>query len=79
MALKIAVIGTGYGIGNGSAFGTGLGRGVANETGHLPERTSDSIFAVIAEEAGLIVAAPACARRIAAGLSSSPRGEPRTD
>ena len=39
-------------IGNGGLFGTGLGRGVANQTGYLPERESDSIFAVIAEEAG---------------------------
>jgi rod shape determining protein RodA len=41
-------------IGNGGALGTGLGRGVANETGILPERESDSIFAVIAEEGGLV-------------------------
>ena len=40
-------------IGNGGLFGTGLGRGVANEAGHLPERDCDSIFAVVAEEAGL--------------------------
>ena len=39
-------------IGNGGLFGRGLGEGVANETGILPERDSDSIFAVIAEEAG---------------------------
>lgn len=39
-------------IGNGGLFGRGLGRGIANQTGHLPERDSDSIFAVIAEEAG---------------------------
>ncbi len=39
-------------IGNGGWFGTGLGRGVANEAGHLPERESDSIFAVVAEELG---------------------------
>ena len=39
-------------IGNGGMWGTGLGRGVANEAGHLPERESDSIFAVIAEEGG---------------------------
>ena len=39
-------------IGNGFLFGTGLGRGVANEAGHLPERDCDSIFAVIAEETG---------------------------
>jgi len=40
------------GIGNGGFLGTGLGLGVANEAGHLPERESDSIFAVIAEEGG---------------------------
>lgn len=40
-------------IGNGGWFGRGLGKGVANSTGHLPERESDSIFAVIAEETGL--------------------------
>ena len=39
-------------IGNGGLFGTGLGRGVANEAAHLPERDCDSIFAVIAEETG---------------------------
>jgi rod shape determining protein RodA len=39
-------------IGNGGFFGTGLGRGVANQTGYLPERTSDSVFAVVAEESG---------------------------
>jgi rod shape determining protein RodA len=44
-------------IGNGGVFGTGLGRGVANRTGYLPERESDSIFAVVAEEAGYIGAA----------------------
>jgi rod shape determining protein RodA len=41
-------------IGNGGLTGKGLGRGVANETGHLPERGSDSIFAVIAEEGGFL-------------------------
>ena len=41
-------------IGNGEVWGTGLGRGVANEAGHLPERESDSIFAVIAEETGFV-------------------------
>lgn len=41
-------------IGNGGLTGTGLGGGVANEAGHLPERDSDSIFAVVAEEAGFI-------------------------
>jgi rod shape determining protein RodA len=39
-------------IGNGGLEGRGRGKGVANEAGHLPERDSDSIFAVIAEEAG---------------------------
>jgi len=41
-------------IGNGGLLGTGLGHGVANEAGHLPERDSDSIFAVIAEEGGFL-------------------------
>jgi rod shape determining protein RodA len=41
-------------IGNGGLRGRGLGRGVANEAGHLPERDCDSIFAVIAEEGGFI-------------------------
>jgi rod shape determining protein RodA len=41
-------------IGNGGWFGTGLGAGVANEAAHLPERSCDSIFAVIAEEAGFV-------------------------
>jgi len=41
-------------IGNGGLYGTGLGKGVANEAGHLPERESDSIFAVVAEEGGLV-------------------------
>ncbi|MCP3916769.1 MAG: rod shape-determining protein RodA [bacterium] len=40
--------------GNGGFYGRGLGEGVANETGFLPERDSDSIFAVIAEEAGFL-------------------------
>jgi rod shape determining protein RodA len=39
-------------IGNGGFLGTGLGEGVANQAGHLPERNCDSIFAVIAEEGG---------------------------
>ena len=34
--------------------GVGVGGGVANEAGHLPERSSDSIFAVIAEEGGFL-------------------------
>ena len=41
-------------IGNGGLIGTGLGRGVANVAGHLPERESDSMFAVIAEESGFL-------------------------
>lgn len=41
-------------IGNGSVFGTGIGRGVANEAGHLPERDCDSIIAVAAEEIGFV-------------------------
>ncbi|HIG11172.1 MAG: FtsW/RodA/SpoVE family cell cycle protein [bacterium] len=40
--------------GNGGLFGTGLGQGIANETGILPERESDSVFAVIAEESGFV-------------------------
>ncbi len=43
-------------IGHGGWFGTGLGAGVANEAGHLPERDCDSIFAVAAEEAGFVAA-----------------------
>jgi rod shape determining protein RodA len=41
-------------IGNGGPGGTGLGRGVANEAAHLPERDCDSIFAVVAEETGFV-------------------------
>jgi rod shape determining protein RodA len=41
-------------IGNGGWSGTGLGQGVANEAAHLPERDCDSIFSVIAEEAGFL-------------------------
>ncbi len=41
-------------IGNGGLTGTGLGGGVANEAGHLPERDCDSIFAVVAEEGGFL-------------------------
>jgi rod shape determining protein RodA len=41
-------------IGRGSLFGRGLGQGISTQTGHLPERESDSIFAVIAEETGLL-------------------------
>lgn len=39
-------------IGNGGLFGRGIGDGIANETGRLPERDCDSVFAVIAEESG---------------------------
>ncbi|MFN0243437.1 MAG: FtsW/RodA/SpoVE family cell cycle protein [Planctomycetota bacterium] len=39
-------------VGNGGLFGTGLGQGIANQGGYLPERDCDSIFAVVAEEAG---------------------------
>ena len=41
-------------MGNGWLFGTGIGRGVANEAGHLPERDCDSIIAVAAEEIGFL-------------------------
>ncbi len=41
-------------IGNGGLLGAGLGKGVANQAAHLPERESDSIFAVLAEELGLL-------------------------
>lgn len=41
-------------IGNGAMFGAGIGAGVANETGYLPERDCDSIFAVVAEETGWV-------------------------
>lgn len=44
-------------IGNGGLYGRGIGEGVANETGLLPERDCDSIFAVIAEEGGFVGAA----------------------
>lgn len=39
-------------IGNGGMTGRGLGQGIANQAGILPERESDSIIAVIAEEGG---------------------------
>jgi rod shape determining protein RodA len=39
-------------IGNGGLLGKGLGDGVANQAGYLPERQCDSVFAVVAEEAG---------------------------
>jgi len=41
-------------IGQGGWRGRGLGRGIANEAGVLPERESDSVFAVIAGETGLV-------------------------
>jgi rod shape determining protein RodA len=41
-------------IGNGGLSGTGIGQGIASTAGHLPERESDSIFCVIAEEAGFV-------------------------
>jgi rod shape determining protein RodA len=41
-------------IGNGGWLGRGLGRGVANQAGHLPERDCDSMFAVMAEESGFL-------------------------
>ncbi|MCB9916141.1 MAG: FtsW/RodA/SpoVE family cell cycle protein [Planctomycetes bacterium] len=40
--------------GNGGLLGTGLGKGIANATGILPERESDSVFSVVAEEAGFV-------------------------
>lgn len=39
-------------IGNGGWWGTGLGAGVGNEAGLVPERSCDSVFAIVAEEAG---------------------------
>jgi rod shape determining protein RodA len=41
-------------IGNGGLGGTGLGEGVASRAAHLPERESDSIFCVVAEEFGFL-------------------------
>ena len=41
-------------IGNGGLTGTGLGEGVASRAAHLPERESDSIFCVAAEEFGFV-------------------------
>jgi rod shape determining protein RodA len=41
-------------IGNGGLEGTGVGEGLASRAGFLPERESDSIFAVVAEEGGFI-------------------------
>jgi len=40
-------------IGSGGLFGKGLGRGVC-KYGHLPEDTTDFIFAIIGEEMGLV-------------------------
>jgi cell division protein FtsW len=40
-------------IGSGGLFGKGLGRGVC-KYGHLPEDTTDFIFAIIGEETGFI-------------------------
>jgi cell division protein FtsW len=40
-------------IGSGGLFGKGLGRGVC-KYGHLPEDTTDFIFAIIGEEAGFV-------------------------
>lgn len=44
-------------IGQGGWRGQGLGRGIGNEAGILPERESDSVFAVVAGETGLVGAA----------------------
>jgi len=44
-------------IGNGGLLGTGIGDGVANRTGILPERDCDSVFAVVAEELGWLLTA----------------------
>jgi len=41
-------------IGNGGLMGTGLGEGVANRAGYLPERDSDSVLAVVLEEVGFL-------------------------
>lgn len=41
-------------IGNGGTTGTGLGEGLASRAGYLPERESDSIFCVVAEEGGFV-------------------------
>ena len=42
-----------YAISSGGAWGTGLGNGVL-KYGHLPEDTSDFIFAIICEEMGFV-------------------------
>lgn len=41
-------------VGQGGWRGQGLGRGIGNEAGILPERESDSVFAVIAGETGMV-------------------------
>lgn len=41
-------------VGNGGTRGTGLGEGLASRAGYLPERESDSIFCVVAEEGGFV-------------------------
>lgn len=41
-------------IGNGGLLGTGLGQGVTSTGAYLPERESDSIVCVLAEEAGWV-------------------------
>jgi rod shape determining protein RodA len=41
-------------MGNGGWSGTGLGQGVANGARTLPERDSDSVFAVMGEELGFL-------------------------
>jgi rod shape determining protein RodA len=41
-------------LGNGGWTGTGLGQGVANGARTLPERDSDSVFAVMGEELGFL-------------------------
>jgi rod shape determining protein RodA len=52
-------------IGDGGMQGRGLGMGIANEAGILPERESDSVFAVIAGETGFV---GACALLFLYGL-----------
>lgn len=43
-------------IGSGRLLGQGLGQGTLNDLGMLPERHNDFIFAVVAEEGGLVAA-----------------------
>ena len=65
-------------IGNGGVAGRGLGQGVANEAGHLPERDCDSIFAVIAEEGGFLGASALVAAYLFfAGLFLAAAGQTR--